>query len=219
MLNSRSEFNRCLIPCLRLVEEEEIKEREQMEMDEEEEVRGELLDREEQWARTKNIQSSKEQPRKWRPGSKGGKRQVKLSKVVEPGAEDGGRPSKKKRFEILEEGWGENKNKAKTTDGGARKDWVLVIEEQRNGGYVKASEPSENRDTPQGEDDSQGRPPPLEETPVIDHPPLQGVSDHPGVMIRLPITQKFCGTVTIFGRANTSSRHGQHQKQGVLGEK
>ena len=34
VLTSRSEFNRCLIPCLRLVEEEEIKEREQMEMDE-----------------------------------------------------------------------------------------------------------------------------------------------------------------------------------------
>ena len=63
MLNSRSEFNRCLIPCLRLVEEEEIKEREQMEMDEEEEVRGELLDREEQWARTKIIKRSKEQTR------------------------------------------------------------------------------------------------------------------------------------------------------------
>ena len=63
VLKSRSEFNRCLIPCLRLVEEEEIKEREQMEMAEEEEVRGELLDREEQWARTKNISRSKEQTR------------------------------------------------------------------------------------------------------------------------------------------------------------
>ena len=94
-----------------------------------------------------------------------------------------------------------------------------MIEEQSNGGYVKASGPSENRYTPQGEDDNQGRPPSLEETPVIDHPPLQGVSDHPGVMIRPPTTQKFCGTVMIFCRANTSSRHGQHQKQGVLGEK
>ena len=139
VLNSRSEFNRCFIPRLRLVEEEEIKEREQMEIEEEEEVHGELLDREEQWARTKNIKRSKEQTHKWKPGSKGGKRPAKLSKVVEPGAEDGGRPSKKKRFEILEEGWGENKNKAKTTDGGARKDLKLVIEEQRNEGYVEAS--------------------------------------------------------------------------------
>ena len=74
MLNSRSEFNRCFIPRLRLVEEEEIKEREQMEIEEEEEVHGELLDREEQWARTKNIKRSKEQSHKWKPGSKGGKR-------------------------------------------------------------------------------------------------------------------------------------------------
>ena len=137
----------------------------------------------------------------------------------QPGAEDGGRPSKKKRFEILEEGWGKTKNKAKTTDGGARKDLKLVIEEQRNEGYVEASEPSENKDTPQGEHDSQGRPPLLEETPVIDHLPLQSVSDHPGVMIRPPTKQKVGGTVSnrdFF--QNICSRHCQIQRLGALGE-
>ena len=116
---------------------------------------------------------------------------------MEPGAEDGGRPSKKKKFEILDEGWGESKSRAKTTVEGAGKDQGLEIEEQRIGGEMMASEPSENGDTPQGEDDRQGRPPPWEETPVTDHPPLQGVSDHPGVKIRPPTKQKVGGTVTI----------------------
>ena len=41
---------------------------------------------------------------------------------MEQGAENGLRPTKKKRyeFEIVEEGWGEYKDRAKTTVGGAK---------------------------------------------------------------------------------------------------
>ena len=114
VLNSRSEFNKCFIPRLRLIEEEELEEREKMEKIEEEEMREELQDREEQWAKSKNTKRSREHRSKDKIGSKSHKR---AGKGVEQGAENGLRPTKKKRyeFEIMEEGWEEYKGRAKTT--------------------------------------------------------------------------------------------------------
>ena len=193
VLNSRSEFNRCFIPRLRLIEEEELEEREQMEKMEEEEIREELQNREEQWAKSKNTMRSRENRSKAKMGSKSHKR---AGKGGEQGAENGLRPTKKKRyeFEIVEEGWGEHKTRAKTTVGGVRND-----EEPGKEGIkdVRSWEQPETGDTPEGECGSQEHPPTLEETPDTTLSPPQGVSNHPGAKTRPPTKPKGGGTVTI----------------------
>ena len=107
VLNSRSEFNRCFIPRLRVIGEEEISEMEEQDRQVEQDMREELQDQEEQWARTKTVKRSG--AAKSRDSWVGSSKRVKESN---PGR---GRPSKKRRYVLVESDWG-----VKTTSGGTK---------------------------------------------------------------------------------------------------
>ena len=187
VLNSRAEFNRCFIPRLRLVGEEEITEREQLEEEEGARLREELQAAEENWAKGKSSTRNKMK------GSRLGKpvtgRGAKSRRVDEEREQYGelGKPPRKRRkkFEhaLMDENWGQEKTtlvKAKTTDGG---DFEPVEEHDDTG---------RSKDHPDhAEDDQEPR---VEEVGSQEHIILT-----PSLQERIPptITGKYGGTSLI----------------------
>ena len=104
VLNSKAEFNRCYLPRLRLVDEQESMQMEQAEEQDTIEMMEELLKEENNWALKKTkARSSK--------GSlqQGGSRNERRKKAREQGGVD--RPSKRRKFDLIEAGWGTKNNK------------------------------------------------------------------------------------------------------------
>ena len=100
VLNSKSEFNRCYIPRLQLVEEDVIKEMEQAEEEEIPEASRELLTQDNIWEQQKR----KERSNKTRDGAG-----LYTGEPVKRGAgsrKQGGRPSKTRKLELIGENWG-----------------------------------------------------------------------------------------------------------------
>ena len=98
VLNSRSEFNRCFIPRLRVIREEDLAEMEELDRQKEQGISEELQDQEEEWAKTKSVK---------RAGATKGK----VSKVGSAKRDSRSnlgrdRPTKRRKYELVESSWG-----------------------------------------------------------------------------------------------------------------
>ena len=100
VLNSKSEYNRCYIPRLRMVEEDVAKELELAEEEELSQISEELNRIEDEWSRSKNKARSKQSLGR-KLGSTGGKRQGAINDNKQ-----GGRRSKKMKYGLLDRDWG-----------------------------------------------------------------------------------------------------------------
>ena len=141
MINSRAEFNRCFIPRLRLVREEEITEREQLEEEEGARLREELQAVEERWAKGKSsIRNKMKGSRFGDPVSGRGAKSRRGDEDREPYGELGKPPRKRrKKFEhkLMDENWGQEETtllKAKMTGEGDSES-VEELEDTRRSRY------------------------------------------------------------------------------------
>ena len=100
VLNSKSEYNRCYIPRLRMVEEDVAKELELAEEEELSQISEELNRIEDEWSRSKNKARSKQSLGR-KIGSTGGKRQGAINDNKQ-----GGRRPKKMKYGLLDRDWG-----------------------------------------------------------------------------------------------------------------
>ena len=94
LLNSKSEFNRCYIPRLTVVEEDIAKEMEQEEIEAAKRVEEDLRNKDQSWERSK---AAARPSKVWNKGSRG---------KHGAGSSKGQRPSKRRKFELLTN-WGE----------------------------------------------------------------------------------------------------------------
>ena len=100
VLNSRSEFNRCFIPRLQLIEEEKIKEMEQADMEQSQMTLEELLTLDSDWERSKAAKRAE--------GAKTALRSKEQANGKREGAALGQRRrTKKRKLELIGDGWGE----------------------------------------------------------------------------------------------------------------
>ena len=138
-MNSRSEFNRCFIPRLRVIGEEEIAEMEEQDRQLEQDVKEELQNQEEQWARTKTSKrSGAARSRESWVGSS------KRAKESNPGRE---RPSKKRRYVLVESDWGVKTTSVRTKTTLER---LVDQENQEDDEYGVCESQEDCRDDPGG---------------------------------------------------------------------
>ena len=114
VLNSKAEFNRCYIPRLRMVEEEESKAVEQVEEQEIREWSENQREDDVRWERKKGAQRGVEARAKDPLCNNvgGSKRTIGEQAVA--------RPSKRRKFALINRGWGETREGAKTTPDGTK---------------------------------------------------------------------------------------------------
>ena len=117
MLNSKAEFNRCYLPRLRLVDEQEVTEMELAEERLNVDVEEELQRREDNWVAGKTAARSR------RKSSKKVGRSLPTKTLREQVEE--ARPSKRRRYALIAAGWGMKTtgNAAKTTLGAPTPCW------------------------------------------------------------------------------------------------
>ena len=123
VLNSRGEFNRCYVPRLRVEEEKVIKELEQLDEQEDQEILEVLRENDNTWENRKT-------------GRRAGEAREHLGKQLSQGSSSkragpsaqGRRRTKKLKYSVLEEDWGQEKT-SYADEGGAGAKVVVVGEE------------------------------------------------------------------------------------------
>ena len=103
ILNSKAEFNRCYIPQLKLEEEELVEEMEQKEKEQEETVTRELDEIQKQWELGRREKKGAVRRRIAR--EQGG---AQIRAQGKQKREQDGRKSKRRKYELVEKGWGEH---------------------------------------------------------------------------------------------------------------